>query len=129
MQEQSRGKIGFRYIVSDVDAALPFYRDLLGFKVDMHPAPGFASLSKDGVRLYLNAPGAGGAGQDLGEAGSPSPGGWNCIQILVSDAAAMARQLREAGCRLRGDVIHGQGGTQVLVEDPSGNPIELFQPK
>jgi catechol 2,3-dioxygenase-like lactoylglutathione lyase family enzyme len=122
-------EIGFRYIVADVDAALPFYRDLLGFKVDMHPAPGFASLSKDGVTLYLNAPGAGGAGQDLGEAGKPAPGGWNRIQIKVGDAAAMARRLREAGYRLRGDVIHGQGGTQVLAEDPSGNPIELFQPK
>lgn len=74
-------RIGFRYIVADVDAALPFYRDLLGFRLDMHPAPGFAALSRDGVALYLNAPGAGGAGQASGDAGSPSPGGWNRLQI------------------------------------------------
>ena len=122
-------KISFRYIVTDVDAALRFYRDQFGFQVDMHPAPGFAALSRDGVTLFLNAPGAGGAGQDAGDAGTPAPGGWNRIQLQVEDVSAQADRLKQAGCTLRGEVIQGQGGKQVLVEDPAGNLVELFQPK
>ncbi len=115
-----------RYIVEDVDAALGFYRDHLGFTVDLHPAPGFAALSKGGLRLLLNAPGAGGAGQ---AGGSPAPGGWNRFQLEVEDLRALVGSLRSDGVPFRGDVVEGNGGDQALVEDPSGNVVELFQPK
>ena len=113
-----------RYIVDDVDAAIEFYRDQLGFDVDMHPAPGFAALSRDGLRLYLNAPGAGGAGR---AGGSPEPGGWNRFQFEVDDLESTVDRLSSEGARFRGDVVEGKGGRQILIEDPSGNLIELFQ--
>jgi catechol 2,3-dioxygenase-like lactoylglutathione lyase family enzyme len=115
-----------RYIVDDVDAAIGFYRDRLGFELDMHPAPGFAALSKEGLRLLLNAPGAGGAGK---AGGNPRPGGWLRFQLSVDDLPATVARLREAGTPIRGDIVEGQGGAQALVEDPSGNPVELFQPR
>jgi catechol 2,3-dioxygenase-like lactoylglutathione lyase family enzyme len=115
-----------RYIVDDVDAAIGFYRDRLGFELDMHPAPGFAALSKEGLRLLLNAPGAGGAGK---AGGDPRPGGWLRFQLSVDDLPATVARLREAGTPIRGDIVEGQGGAQALVEDPSGNPVELFQPR
>ncbi|MPZ49882.1 MAG: VOC family protein [Dehalococcoidia bacterium] len=115
--------VSVRYIVSNVDAAIPFYTDLLGFKVDMHPAPGFAALSLGDLRLLLNHPGAGGAGQL-----SPEPGGWNRFQIEVEDIEAVVAKLRQAGAGFRSEIIQGNGGKQVLVEDPSGNAVELFQP-
>ncbi len=115
-----------RYIVHDVERAIAFYRDLLGFTVEMHPAPGFAALSLGDLRLYLNAPGAGGAGR---AGGAPEPGGWNRFQLQIEDLQAFMGTLREAGARFRGDVVEGQGGAQVLVEDPSGNVVELFAPK
>ena len=114
--------ISVRYIVSNVDAAIPFYRDLLGFSVDMHPAPGFAALSLGDLRLLLNQPGAGGAGQL-----SPEPGGWNRFQIEVSDLEALVEKLRGADAHFRSEIIQGNGGKQILIEDPSGNPVELFQ--
>ena len=121
--------IAVRYIVHSVDEAIDFYWGQLGFQVDMHPGPGFAALSKDGMHLYLNVPGAGGAGQaGGGDESSPAPGGWNRFQIEVDDLASTVEELRESGARFRGDIVHGQGGDQILVEDPSGNPIELFQP-
>lgn len=119
--------IRIRYIVNDVDAALPFYVDVLGFTVDMHPAPPFAALSKDGVTLYLNQPGAGGAGQSMPDGKVPGPGGWNRIQVEVDDIEAKAATLREMGYNLRSDIIQGNGGRQVIVDDPSGNPIEIFE--
>jgi predicted enzyme related to lactoylglutathione lyase len=121
--------INLRYIVDDVDSAMSFYRDQLDFKVDMHPAPGFAALSRDGVKLYLNRPGAGSAGQadDKGEA--PAPGGWNRFQIECDDLDAIVERLRASGVKFRTAMAHGQGGRQAVVEDPSGNPIELFEPK
>lgn len=115
-----------RYIVEDVDAAIEFYRDRLGFDLDMHPAPGFAALSRDGLRLLLNAPGAGGAGQAGGS--RPEAGGWNRFQLTVDDLAGTVDRLRGLGARFRGDIVHGNGGDQILVEDPSGNPVELLQP-
>ena len=121
-------KVSIRYIVSDVDVAIPFYVDMLGFKVDMHPAPGFASLSKGDLRLLLNRPGAGGAGQAMNDGQVPAPGGWNRFQIEVEDLAATVEKLKQAGCTFRCDIIVGNGGKQILVNDPSGNPIELFQP-
>jgi len=120
--------VAFRYIVEDVDAAIAFYRDDLGFQLDMHPAPGFAALSFDGVSLYLNKPGAGGAGQSV-EGAAPVPGGWNRIQLVVDDLAAIVARLKAAGRPFRGDLIVGIGGDQALVQDPSGNLVELFQPK
>jgi catechol 2,3-dioxygenase-like lactoylglutathione lyase family enzyme len=122
------GKVSVRYIVADVDAALAFYTDLLGFQVDMRPAPGFASLSRGGLRLLLNRPGAGGAGQAMPDGQVPAPGGWNRIQIEVADLAATVEQLQRAGCRFRNEIVVGRGGKQVLAEDPSGNPVELFEP-
>lgn len=115
-----------RYIVHDVDAAIGFYRDRLGFDVDMRPAPGFAALTRDGLRLLLNAPGAGGAGR-AGDA-DPEPGGWNRFQLTVDDLDATVDRLRRDGARFRGDLVQGKGGRQILVEDPFGNPVELFQP-
>lgn len=121
--------VSIRYIVNDVDAAIPFYRDRLGFNLETHPAPGFAALSRDGVRLYLNAPGAGGAGARDGSGALPEPGGWNRFQLEFTDLDDVVDGLRSSGARFRSDIIQGQGGRQILVEDPSGNPVELFEPK
>jgi catechol 2,3-dioxygenase-like lactoylglutathione lyase family enzyme len=121
-------KVTIRYIVSDVDAAIPFYTDMLGFKVDMHPAPGFASLSRGDLQLLLNRPGAGGAGQAMPKGLLPAPGGWNRIQIEVDDLEATVEKLKNSGGRFRNEIVTGNGGKQILIEDPSGNPIELFQP-
>jgi predicted enzyme related to lactoylglutathione lyase len=121
-------KVSVRYIVSDVDAAIPFYTDMLGFKVQMHPAPGFASLSRGDLQLLLNRPGAGGAGQAMSGGQTPAPGGWNRIQIDVEDLEATVEKLKSAGGRFRNEIVTGNGGKQILIEDPSGNPIELFQP-
>jgi catechol 2,3-dioxygenase-like lactoylglutathione lyase family enzyme len=121
-------KVSVRYIVSDVDAAIPFYTEQLGFHLDLHPAPGFASLSRGDLRLLLNRPGAGGAGQAMPDGQSPAPGGWNRIQIEVADLAATVETMKKAGCQFRSEIIVGNGGQQILVNDPAGNPIELFQP-
>jgi catechol 2,3-dioxygenase-like lactoylglutathione lyase family enzyme len=121
------GKVSVRYIVSDVDAAIPFYTDMLGFKLEMHPAPGFASLSRGDLQLLLNRPGAGGAGQAMPSGQQPVPGGWNRIQIDVEDLEATVAKLKNAGGRFRNEIVTGNGGKQILIEDPSGNPIELFQ--
>ena len=101
---------------------------MLGFTVDRHPAPGFAQLSRGPLRLLLNRPGAGGAGQAVADGQAPAPGGWNRIQLQVDDLGATVERLRAAGGRFRSDIISGNGGKQVLLDDPSGNPIELFQP-
>lgn len=121
--------VNIRYIVNDVDAAIAFYRDALGFTVDMHPAPGFAALSRGPLRLFLNTPGAGGAGQSMPDGSVPGPGGWNRFQFVVEDLDALVAQLRSAGRSFRSDIIQGNGGRQILVDDPSGNPVELFEPK
>jgi catechol 2,3-dioxygenase-like lactoylglutathione lyase family enzyme len=121
-------RVGVRYIVNDVDAAIRFYTEQLGFQVELHPAPGFASLSKGNLQLLLNRPGAGGAGQTLPGGQVPSPGGWNRVQIEVVNLSALYEQLNAAGCQFRSEIVVGNGGKQVLVEDPSGNPVELFEP-
>jgi catechol 2,3-dioxygenase-like lactoylglutathione lyase family enzyme len=121
--------VSVRYIVNDVDQAVDFYRDALGFAVDSHPAPGFASLSRGDLRLLLNRPGAGGAGQQSGGL-APEPGGWSRFQLEVDDLAALVERLRAGGYRFRSDeIIVGNGGNQILVDDPSGNAIELFEPR
>jgi catechol 2,3-dioxygenase-like lactoylglutathione lyase family enzyme len=117
-----------RYIVVDVDAALAFYTGQLGFEVQMHPAPTFAMLSRGALRLALSAPsGQGGGGQAMPDGRRPEPGGWNRISLPVDDIEAEVDRLRAAGVRFRNDIITGVGGRQVLLEDPSGNPVELFQ--
>ena len=121
-------KVSVRYIVTDVDAAIPFYTEMLGFHLDFHPAPGFASLSRGDLQLLLNRPGAGGAGQSMPSGEQPAPGGWNRIQIQVEDLDATVAKLKTAGSRFRTEIVTGNGGKQILLEDPSGNPIELFQP-
>lgn len=118
--------INIRYIVIDVEEGVEFYRDLLGFELEMHPAPGFAALSRDGCRLYLNAAGAGGGGT---AGGDPVPGGWNRFQVEVDDLDSMEERLRSAGVTFRGDRVSGTGGDQILIEDPSGNPVEIFSSK
>jgi catechol 2,3-dioxygenase-like lactoylglutathione lyase family enzyme len=118
-----------RYIVDDVDAAIDFYRRHLGFAEQMHPAPSFAILVRGDLRLLLSAPsGQGGGGQVLPDGTRPTPGGWNRFSLEVSDLAAAIAPLRAAGVRFRTEVVVGVGGNQVVVEDPSGNPVELFQP-
>ena len=119
----------FRYVVDDVGAALAFYRDQLGFSEVMHPAPSFAMIVRDDLRLLLSAPGPhGGGGARLSDGSTPTPGGWNRIVLEVDDLLAERGRLAAAGVRLRGDLVHGTGGDQQLVEDPSGNLVELFEP-
>lgn len=119
-----------RYIVNDVDEAIAFYTRHLGFETDMHPAPAFAMLSRGDLRLALSAPSAPntGGGSALPDGRRPEPGGWNRFAIHVDDLAAVAGRLREAGVRFRTDIIEGVGGRQAIIEDPSGNPVELFEP-
>ena len=117
-----------RYIVDDVDAAVPFYVERLGFTVDMHPDTGFAMLSRGDLTLLLNRPGAGGAGQAMPDGRVPEPGGWNRMLIEVADLQREVDALRSAGASFRNEIVTGQAGSQILLEDPAGNPVELFQP-
>ena len=121
--------VSVRYIVGDVDAAIAFYTQLLGFSVVLHPSPGFASLARGNLRLMLNIPsGTGGAAQPMPDGRKPEPGGWNRIQLQVSDLVAEVETLRNAGAHFRNDIVIGIGGKQILLDDPAGNPIELFEP-
>jgi catechol 2,3-dioxygenase-like lactoylglutathione lyase family enzyme len=121
--------VSVRYIVDDVDAAIAFYCQQLGFREEMHPAPAFAMLSRGELRLLLSAPGGGpGGGQAMPDGSLPEPGGWNRFQLEVADLAAAVQTLRDHGARFRNDIVVGVGGKQILLEDPSGNPIELFEP-
>lgn len=118
-----------RYIVRDVPAAIEFYTRHLGFHLDMHPAPPFAMLSRGELRLVLSAPNpSAGGGQPMPDGRQQEPGGWNRFAIQVDDLAAMVDRLRREGVRFRNDIVTGVGGRQIIVEDPSGNPVELFQP-
>lgn len=121
--------VSVRYIVDDVDAAIDFYCTKLGFEEVMHPAPTFAMLSRGDLRLVLSAPGGGGGGgQAMPDGALPEPGGWNRFQLEVADIEATVATLRDHGARFRNDLVAGVGGKQILVEDPSGNLVELFQP-
>lgn len=118
-----------RYIVHDVDAAVAFYTTHLGFHLDMHPAPPFAMLSRGELRLVLSAPNPqGGGGQSMPDGTRPAPGGWNRFAIQVDDLEAEVARLRAAGVHFRNEIVTGVGGKQILVDDPSGNPVELFEP-
>jgi catechol 2,3-dioxygenase-like lactoylglutathione lyase family enzyme len=119
--------VSVRYIVDDVEAAIAFYTKRLGFDLALHPAPGFAMLSRGPLRLLLNAPGAGGAGQPTPGGEMPKPGGWNRIQLQIDDLDGIVDDLREAGAHFRNEIVTGQGGRQILVDDPAGNPVELFE--
>ena len=120
--------VSVRYIVEDVEEAIDFYTRHLGFGVELNPAPGFAVLSRGDLRLLLNASGAGGAGQAMPDGRRPEPGGWNRIQLEVRDLAGEVERMRDAGARFRNEIVSGRGGKQVLLEDPSGNCVELFEP-
>ncbi len=121
--------VSVRYIVDDVDAAIEFYCRDLDFKEVMHPAPTFAMLSRGDLRLVLTAPGGGpGGGQAMPDGTVPAPGGWNRFQLEVADLTETVARLRDRGARFRNQIVEGVGGKQILVEDPAGNPIELFEP-
>jgi catechol 2,3-dioxygenase-like lactoylglutathione lyase family enzyme len=120
--------VNVRYIVRDVEEAIAFYTEHLGFEVQMHPGPGFARLARGDLRLLLNAVGgSGGAAQAMPDGRRPEPGGWNRIQIEVHDLPALVEQLRSRGAHFRNDIVSGNGGKQILLDDPSGNPIEFFE--
>ncbi len=122
-------RVSVRYIVDDVDAAIQFYCRQLGFREEMHPAPSFAMLSREDLRLVLSAPGGGpGGGQAMPDGTLPRPGGWNRFQLEVDDIEGVVARMREAGVRFRNEIITGVGGKQILIEDPAGNPVELFEP-
>jgi catechol 2,3-dioxygenase-like lactoylglutathione lyase family enzyme len=119
-----------RYIVDDVDAAIGFYCSNLGFQEVMHPAPTFAIIKRDDLQLLLSAPsGVGGGGQSMPDGTRPAPGGWNRISLEVSDLESLVERLRGAGVAFRNEIVVGVGGNQILLDDPSGNPVELFQPQ
>jgi catechol 2,3-dioxygenase-like lactoylglutathione lyase family enzyme len=119
-----------RYIVNNVADAIAFYSDRLGFGVEMHPGPGFAMLSRGDLRLLLSTPGGGGgAGQSMPDGRSPEPGGWNRIQVDVDDLDRLVDSMKKDGAHFRNDIVIGNGGKQILVDDPSGNAIELFEPR
>jgi catechol 2,3-dioxygenase-like lactoylglutathione lyase family enzyme len=121
--------VSVRYIVYDVDAAIDFYCRNLGFSEVMHPAPTFAMLARGDLRLVLSATGGGpGGGQAMPDGRLPEPGGWNRFSIEVPDLAAKVEELRRVGARFRNEIVTGVGGKQILLEDPSGNPVELFEP-
>jgi catechol 2,3-dioxygenase-like lactoylglutathione lyase family enzyme len=121
--------VSVRYIVDDVDAAIEFYCERLWFHEDMHPAPAFAMLSRGDLRLVLSAPAGGpGGGQAMPDGTVPEPGGWNRFQLEVHDLEVTVQELRANGARFRNEIVTGVGGKQILLEDPSGNPIELFEP-
>jgi catechol 2,3-dioxygenase-like lactoylglutathione lyase family enzyme len=121
--------VSVRYIVDDVDAAITFYCGHLGFEEVMHPAPTFAMLARGDLRLVLSAPsGAGGGGQSMPDGTKPEPGGWNRFMLEVPDLATIVSELRAADVGFRNDIVTGVGGKQILLDDPSGNPIELFEP-
>ncbi len=118
-----------RYIVEDVDKAIEFYTKYLEFHLDMHPAAAFAMLSRGDLRLVLSAPNPiGGGGQPMPDGTNQQPGGWNRFAIEVSAIEEMVETLKKAGIHFRNTIVTGVGGKQIIVEDPSGNPIELFQP-
>jgi catechol 2,3-dioxygenase-like lactoylglutathione lyase family enzyme len=121
--------VSVRYIVNDVEASIAFYTQNLDFTLEMHPAPTFAIVSLGELRLLLSSPtGPGGGAQPMPDGRIPEPGGWNRIQIQVSGLAGRVEELRKAGAQFRNEIVIGIAGDQILLDDPSGNPIELFEP-
>ena len=119
--------VSIRYMIDDVPAAIKFYTSHLGFSLDLDASPAFASVSRDGVRLLLSGKTSSGR-RAMPDGHQPVPGGWNRIHIQVDDIDAEVKRLREAGLTFRNEIVRGPGGSQILLDDPSGNPVELFQP-
>jgi catechol 2,3-dioxygenase-like lactoylglutathione lyase family enzyme len=121
-------KVSVRYIVHDVDQAIKFYTGLLDFIVAMHPAPTFAILDRGDLRLLLSAPSEeGGGGKSMPDGTQPEPGGWNRFELEVDDLDSVVKKLKTQGAHFRNEIVEGVAGKQILLEDPSGNPIELFE--
>ncbi|HEY2350417.1 MAG TPA: VOC family protein [Puia sp.] len=121
--------VQIRYIVNDVNDAIAFYTQHLGFKLVMHPAPAFAMLSRNDLRLVLSTPNpSAGGGQSMKDGTQQTPGGWNRFAVEVENINEIAEKLKKGGVHFRNDIVTGVGGKQVIIEDPSGNPIELFEP-
>src|SRR6266568_2580244 len=116
-----------RYLVDDVQAAVDFYTTYLGFALHSNQGPAFADVTRGNLRLLLSGPGSS-AGRPMPDGRRPEPGGWNRIHLIVDDIAAEVARLRAAGLTFRNDIVRGPGGSQILLDDPAGNPIELFQP-
>ncbi|MEV4312424.1 VOC family protein [Actinocrispum sp. NPDC049592] len=119
--------VSVRYLVDDVEAAIDFYTTHLGFEVHTNFPPAFADVTRGGLRLLLSGP-ASSAGRPMPDGTRPGPGGWNRIHLIVSDIEAEVARLRDAGIQFRSDIVTGPGGKQIVFDDPSGNPVELFQP-
>jgi catechol 2,3-dioxygenase-like lactoylglutathione lyase family enzyme len=119
--------VNVRYMVDDVDRAVDFYTRHFGFTLRSNASPAFADVVRDHLRLLLSGP-TSSAGRPMPDGGTPGPGGWNRIHFVVEDIEAETERLRAAGVRFRNDIVTGPGGKQILLEDPAGNPIELFQP-
>ena len=119
--------VSIRYMIDDVPIALKFYTAHLGFAVDMDASPAFASVTRDGVRLLLSGKTSSGR-RAMPDGREPVPGGWNRIHIQVEDLVSEVERLRGEGLKFRNDIITGPGGSQIILDDPSGNPVELFQP-
>ena len=119
--------VNVRYMVDDVERAVAFYTEHFGFAVRSEHAPAFADVVRGNLRLLLSGP-ASSAGRPMPDGRTPAPGGWNRIHFIVEDIEAEVARLREAGLSFRNDIVSGPGGRQILLDDPSGNPIELFQP-
>ena len=120
--------VNVRYMVNDVGAAIDFYTTHLGFTLISKTLPAFADVSRGDLRLLLSGP-TSSAGRAMPDGRQPAPGGWNRIHLIVEDLAVEVNRLRAAGVHFRNDIVTGPGGSQILLEDPSGNPIELFQPR
>jgi catechol 2,3-dioxygenase-like lactoylglutathione lyase family enzyme len=123
----SEDLVSVRYMVNDVQEAIDFYTRNFGFQLRTSAAPAFADVVRGRLRLLLAGPESS-AGRPMPDGRNPRPGGWNRIHFVVDDIASEVRRLRDAGVGFRNDVVTGPGGQQILLEDPSGNPIELFQP-
>ena len=119
--------VNVRYMVSGVDESIEFYTKVLGFELLMNAAPAFADVKRGNLRLLLSGP-ASSAGRPMADGIKPEPGGWNRIHFIVDDIDAEVARLRAAGASFRNDIIEGPGGKQILLKDPSGNVVELFQP-
>lgn len=122
-------KVSVRYIVNDVDSCVQFYNQVLGFDIRMHSPVGFAMLDKGNLRVLLNKPGAGGAGQPMPDGTAPAPGGWNRFQLEVNNLDEVVENLKGKRAKFRNEVVTAPAGKQILLMDPAGNLIELFEPE
>ena len=123
----SDGTVNVRYMVDDVQAAIDFYTTHFGFALNSAALPAFADVTRGNLRLLLAGPRSS-AGRPMPDGRTPEPGGWNRIHFIVDDITAEVDRLRTAGVKFRNDIVTGPGGRQILLDDPSGNPVELFQP-